>query len=344
MNRSTATGWRAWALGWLLGAGVAAAQAPSGEFQAPRDLFNPPVKPDTVVARVNGVPILQKDVDREAERVFQQVAGQVPPEQAATLRRQINQRALEGLIVRQLLLQGADQRKIQISAEEKNRVKEQIKAQLPPDRTLEALLKEQGVTPEEFEVSLDRDLRVQKLIASIAENVPPPTPEQIKDFYQQNEAQMVTPDQVRARHILIRAQESDPQAIRDDKKAKAESLRKKLMEGADFAAVAREHSEDPGSAQRGGEYVFGRGQMVPAFEQAAFTQEINAIGPIVETPYGFHIIQVLERREARKQTLEEASPRIEQFLQNRERQRRVEEFIESLRREAKIEFPKPDKQ
>jgi len=320
---------------WAAGAG---AQTPPGPFQAPRDLFNPAPKPDAVVAKINGTAILQKDVEREADRAFQQIASQIPPDQVAAARRQLAQRALEGLIIRHLLLIGADQKKIEVSPDEMAQVKQQIQSQLPPGQTLDGLLKAQGVTAAEFELNLQRDLRVQKLIASIAEPVPPPTAEQVKEFYQQNEAQMMVPDQVRARHVLIRSPESDPQAMRADKKVKAEEIRKKLAEGADFAAIAREHSEDPGSAQRGGEYVFGRGQMVPPFEQAAFTQEINAIGPVVETAYGYHIIQVLERREAHKQTLEEASPRIAQFLQNRDRQRLVEQYIEGLRKEAKIEM------
>jgi len=328
----------AWAGVW---AAAAVAQTPAAPFQAPRDLFTPAPKPDAVVAKVNGTAILQKDVAREADRAFQQIASQVPPEQAAAARRQLAQRALEGLIIRHLLLIGADQKKIEVTPEEMAQVKQQIQSQLPPGQTLDTLLKVQNVTPEEFEVNLKRDLRVQKLIASIAEPVPPPTAEQIQEFYQQNEAQMLVPDQVRARRVLVRSPESDPQALRADKKAKAEELRKKLVAGADFAAIVREHSEDPGSAQRGGEYVFGRGQMVPPFEQAAFTQEINAIGPVVETAYGYHIIQVLERREAHKQTLEEASPRIAQFLQNRDRQRLVEQYIESLRKEAKIETLNP---
>ena len=221
------------------------------------------------------------------------------------------------------------------------RVRQQIQSQIPPGQTMETLLKALNVTAAEFDENLTRDLRVQKLIASLAEGVPAPGAEQIREFYQQNEAQMMVPDRVRARHILVRSPVADPQTMRADRKAKAEELRQKLLDGADFAAMAREHSEDPGSAARGGEYAFGRGQMTPPFEQAAFAQEINAIGPVIETTFGYHILQVLERQMAHKQTLEEATPRIGQFLQNRERQRKVEQYIGELRAAAKIEIPAP---
>ncbi len=323
--------------------GAALAQNPP-VFQAPRDLFQlpaPPKSPDAVVVKVNEAVIRQKDVDREVERAFAQVAPQVPPEQHAQVRQQLSQRAIEGLIVRNLLLQGADQKGIQISSEEMEGVRKQIQSQLPPGQAIEALYQALGVTAAEFEENLRRDLRVQKLLSALVENVPAPTEAQLREFYTQNEAQMTAPERVRARHILVRAPESDPQTLRADKKAKAEDIRKKLIAGADFAAMVKEYSEDPGSVQRGGEYVFGRGQMTPPFEQAAFSQEINAIGPVIETSFGYHILQVLEREAAHKQTFEEVAPRITQFLQNQERQRRVEQYIGELRSAAKIEFPQP---
>jgi peptidyl-prolyl cis-trans isomerase C len=329
------------------GEGLAQAPAPGPGFQAPRDLFAPgavpstPRAPDSVVVTVNGKPVLQKEVNREVDRAFAQVAAQVPAEQVAQARQQIAQRVMEGLISRQLLLIGVEQKGIQITPEEMAGVRQQIEAQVPAGQSFETLLAAQGITRAEFEENLGRDLRVQKLIAAITGPAPAPTEEQVKEFYQQNEAQMMMPDQVRARHILIRSPEADPQSLRADKRAKAEDLRKKLADGADFAALVREHSEDPGSVQRGGEYVFGRGQMVPPFEQAAFSQDINAIGPVVETAFGYHIIQVLARQQAHKQSIEEASPKIGQFLQHQARQRLLEQYITELRATAKIEFPTP---
>lgn len=337
-------GWaRAAVLAFVYAGGGALAQNPP-LFQAPRDLVQPaaaPRLPDTIVAKVNETAIRQKDVDREVERAFVQMASQIPPEQHEQARQQLGQRALDGLIVRHLLLQDAERKGIRIEEEEMARVRAQIKAQLPPEQTMDALYAAMGVTAAEFEENLQRDLRVQKLIAQLAENVPVPTEAETREFYTQHEAQMTMPERVRARHILVRSPESDPQALRADRKAKAEEIRKKLVEGADFVEMVKEHSEDPGSVGRGGEYVFGRGQMTPPFEQAAFSQEINAIGPVIETTFGYHILQVLERQAARRQTFEEVAPRIVQFMQNRERQRRVEQYIKDLRAAAKIEFPQP---
>jgi len=105
-------------------------------------------------------------------------------------------------------------------------------------------------------------------------------------------------EQVRARHILLRAAQDAPEAERSAKRAEAEALLARAQAGEDFAALAREHSDD-GSAQNGGDLGwFQRGRMVAPFEQAAFSHEEPAIhGSVVESQFGFHVIEVLGRRE-----------------------------------------------
>ena len=101
---------------------------------------------------------------------------------------------------------------------------------------------------------------------------------------------------VRARHILVAAKPNTGHAARAEKQRVAEKIRKQLADGADFAKMARMHSDCP-SKQRGGDLgTFKKGQMVKAFEHAAFTQKVNAVGPVVETQFGYHIVQVTERR------------------------------------------------
>ncbi|MBX3273514.1 MAG: peptidylprolyl isomerase [Sandaracinaceae bacterium] len=105
-------------------------------------------------------------------------------------------------------------------------------------------------------------------------------------------------EQTRARHILVRFPDGATDEVRAAKRTEAEALLAQVREGGDFAAIARAHSEDVGSAARGGELDwFGRGRMVPPFEQAAFGAEPGTlVDSLVETQYGYHIIEVLGRR------------------------------------------------
>jgi peptidyl-prolyl cis-trans isomerase D len=99
-------------------------------------------------------------------------------------------------------------------------------------------------------------------------------------------------EQVRARHILVSFRNDAEEA---QARAKAEDLLRQLRAGADFAALAREHSDDPGSAEQGGDLgFFGRGQMVPEFEDVAFTLDKGATSDLVQSPFGYHIIQVVD--------------------------------------------------
>ena len=156
--------------------------------------------------------------------------------------------------------------------------------------------------------------------------------EELRTWYEENVG-----EEVNAQHILIRAQASDPDSVRQAAKAKAESLLEEAKAGADFESLAEENSDDPGSAQRGGSLgYFSRGQMVGAFEEAAFGTPVGEIAPdVVETQFGYHVIKVEDRR---KQTFEELREEIEEQLARPERQEAEQAFLTGLMETGAIEF------
>jgi peptidyl-prolyl cis-trans isomerase D len=143
------------------------------------------------------------------------------------------------------------------------------------------------------------------------------TPKEIEDYYQNNQEKFGQPKRVKVRHILIRADAKDAEASAVARK-KAESLREELVKGKDFARLAKQSSEDPGTKDRGGELGYvSRGQLVPEFEQAAFSLKVGEISSVIQTPYGFHILRVDDIQEAKTDSLEQAKGRIEALLRNR---------------------------
>ena len=119
------------------------------------------------------------------------------------------------------------------------------------------------------------------------------TDQELRQFYEKNEQRFSRPEQVKARHILLKTEGKNEEEV----KKQAEDLARQLRGGADFAALAKQYSEDTGSRENGGDLgLFGRGNMVPEFENAAFSQQPNVIGDPVKTEYGYHIIQVLEKQ------------------------------------------------
>jgi peptidyl-prolyl cis-trans isomerase D len=118
------------------------------------------------------------------------------------------------------------------------------------------------------------------------------------------------PERVQVRHILIKTQ-GKPKEDAPKLKAKAEDLLKQLQHGGDFAELAKKNSEDTGSAEKGGELGFVvRGQTVPNFEKAAFSLKPGELSGLVETEYGYHILQVENKQAAHTQTFEEVRPQL----------------------------------
>lgn len=125
-----------------------------------------------------------------------------------------------------------------------------------------------------------------------------PTEEEIKAYYDANESEFNKGREVKARHILFRTPQEATEAQLAEVKAKAEAVLKQAKEGADFAELAKTHSEDPGSKENGGDLgFFNKGRMVPEFENAAFALAVGQVSELVKTQFGFHIIKVDEIRE-----------------------------------------------
>ena len=133
---------------------------------------------------------------------------------------------------------------------------------------------------------------------------------QLQQQYQDNLDSYRTPERVKVRHILIKT-EGKPKDEVPKLKAKAEDILKQLQHGADFAELAKKNSEDPGSAEKGGELGWiVRGQTVPNFEKAAFSLKPGDLSGVIETEYGFHIIQVEDKQAAHTQTFDEVKPQL----------------------------------
>jgi peptidyl-prolyl cis-trans isomerase D len=151
---------------------------------------------------------------------------------------------------------------------------------------------------------------------------------EIESFYRSNLQQYQTPEQVRASHILFQTEGKDEAAVR----AVAEGvLAKARAPGADFAALASEYSEDEASKANGGDLdYFGRGRMVPAFEQAAFAMKAGDISDLVKSDFGFHIIKVTDHKPETTRPLAEVRAEIEDQVKWQQAQQQAEQQAKSL--------------
>jgi peptidyl-prolyl cis-trans isomerase D len=159
----------------------------------------------------------------------------------------------------------------------------------------------------------------------------------VQAAYESNQANYSHPEQRRASHVLLRV---EPDATEEDKqrlRQTAEQLRQRLESGEDFASLAQAMSQDPGSAANGGDLgFFGRGQMVPAFESAAFDTPVGELAPVTESEFGFHVIQVTDERAAGVVPLEEVEESIRRTLRLRKAQERVTSEAQRLQEALRV--------
>lgn len=177
-----------------------------------------------------------------------------------------------------------------------------------------------------FERPDEIDVEYVVLTPALFANVQP-TEEDVKSFYEQNPNRFRAPEERRASHILIDLSEGEDKA-----RAKAEELFKTLQaKPEEFEKLARENSADPASAKDGGDLgFFGRGMMVPAFEDAVFKAQKGAIVGPVQTEFGFHIIKVTDIKPEAVRPLEEVRDEIVRLYQEQESQKRFAEEAENF--------------
>ncbi len=302
---------------------------------------------DDFIVQVNGEKLTTAEVDAMLEGQMASISKQVPPEQMEQVKAQLEQmkgkwrqQLSDYFIQKTVLSQEADKKKIAVSDDEVNAQLKEYEQQIPPGTKLEDVLKQQGVSIEKLKGDIRNILKAKKLMDSQITAGTPPTEEEIKNYYDVNKSKFDEPEKVHARHILLKASATDNETVKKAKKAKIDDIRKKLVAGGDFAKIAQESSDCPSKAKGGDLGTFGKGQMVKPFEDAAFGQKVNEIGPVVETQFGYHIIQAQEHIPAKTQTLDQVKPEIIKSLQEQSKQKAIKDYIDGLTKQATIVYGK----
>lgn len=297
----------------------------AGEAQGPED----------PVAEINGEAVLRSEFESAFERSRRQMAQQNPMATDAQLN-ELRSQVLNNLIDREVLFQESVTEGFGVSDERVDLEIESIRGQFSTEEEYQQALDNLGVSEAELELDIAKSLAIQGLLEEEVLGPLEVSDEEARSFYEENTDVFTQPDQVRARHILISTQDLESQDAVAEARSRAQDLLGELEQGADFAALAQEHSEGP-SGPRGGDLgLFGRGQMVAPFEEAAFSLEEGGISDIVETQFGFHIIQVTEKVAGGPVPFEDVRGDIDQYLLQQKQGEAVQEYVDALREEAEI--------
>ncbi len=255
------------------------------------------------IATVNDQHITKADFDRKLES--SPTAKQV----------------LTQLVQQALIDQYGKDQKIDISQAKIDQKEADIKSKYPPGQ-FDAILKQQNLTEADVQNILRQQLIIEQAVGPMVHI----SNSDIQAYFNKNHATLDKPEQVRARHILVADQKT------------ADMIEGKLKAGGNFADLAKQYSTDPSTKDKGGELgFFGKGQMVPAFQNAAFSLPVGAISAPVKSPFGWHIIQVEEKKPAIKATPASARAQITDVLTQQQQQQQIPVFLQGLRAKANIQ-------
>jgi peptidyl-prolyl cis-trans isomerase C len=284
--------------------------------------------PTDPIVKVNGTVITRREVDRAIKVLSaQKRSGQQLPQDAI----------IDQLVSAELLYQAGAKLEVP-NLDKQVAVKlAESKEKFPDNAAFENALKSASLSQKELEDLIRRDIIISNLVEKVIAPKSTISEAEAKKFYDENIDKFRQGNQIRASHILCGV---DPKATDADKKKareKAEELLKEIKAGKDFAELAKNNSTCPSKAQGGDLGFFGKGQMVPAFENAAFALKQGEVSNVVETQFGYHIIKVTEIKEAGFTKFDEVKDKIQGYLKNIKVQAGVKDYIAQLKEKAKIE-------
>ncbi len=308
---------------------------------------------DPAIAKGKGFEIKRSDLDEVMTGVKSSYAarGQViPPSQLPMVEGQL----LNRLIQVQLLLQKATAADKATGAQKADLQISNLLARAGTPEALDRQLKAVGMTMADLRSKVGQESIAQAVLTREL-NVTV-TDAEVKKFYDDNPSDFERPETVHVRHILLMTMDPVTRApLSDDqqkaKRKQADDLLKRIRGGADFAALAKQYSEDPGSKDNGGEMPeFPRGQMVPEFEAAAFSLTNNQVSDIVTSTYGYHIIKLIDKSPAKKLALTDKVPgtdatiadRLKDVLTQQKMEKLAPAYLDKLRAAADVEILDPD--
>jgi foldase protein PrsA len=259
------------------------------------------------VASVNGQKITRTQYDTELE---------ASPAGKGTLAQLIQQALVD---------QYARDKKIDVTDAEIIKKEDDIKSKMPPGQ-FDQIVKQRGLTEADIHKLIRPGVVMSKAVAPQVHV----SDADIKAFFDKNHTTLDKPEQVRARHILVA-----------DLKT-ANEVESKLKGGAKFEDLAKQYSTDPSTKEKGGELgFFAKGQMVKEFQEAAFAAPVGTVTAPVKSPFGFHIIQVEEKKPAVIATLASSHDQIRDQLAQQQENQQIPIFLAQLRQNAKIDIYDP---
>ncbi len=292
---------------------------------------------DRIVAKVNGDIITFSELEKLVYAM-----AKASTENEREKRRIFNKEkknVLNKMIEQKLQLHYAKLNKLEATKNDLDDAIEEIKTNNNfSDEMFEVTLEREGLTLETHRASLKQQITLSKVLSVKVRSRIKVNEKEVKTYYQKNKKKFLTPEEIKAHHIIFVVNNKGDRVESAKQKKKALRVLKLARKGDDFEKLARTYSEGP-SKNTGGDLGWvKKGAMIPSFEKAAFSLRKDEISGLVRTDYGYHIIKVVGRREAKNRTLDEARDEIQKILLKKKYDDRYDKWMTELKKNAFIEI------
>ncbi len=288
-----------------------------------------------IAARVNGVDITVFRLERHFEDYLKLQRRDPGMMTNPRVYNRLKREALDQLIDTELLWQQAQSLGIEVADEDVRARRAEIEAGFRTREAFERRIAHAGFDDASYDDYLRRDIAASRALEVLIGEIEV-SDDEVRSLYEANKHRFERPEQVRARHILLRLPSDSTDAVEVEQRIQA--LLAEIRAGADFAEMAQRHSQDTNAGEGGDLGYFERGRMVPPFEEAAFALSPGEIGGPVRTEFGWHLIKVEDRRPAGSMPEAEALQIVRaHLLQTRWAEVRSETLVR-LREGAEIEL------
>lgn len=293
-------------------------------------------KTGKVVARVNGVPIYEDALQSHLAALANKGRASGFARDPAKMNDYQKRKALYSLIDAELLRQASNQQQVtDLDAKVSKRLQE-VKGKFPDEEAFLRNLQARGKTLDIFVAELRDGIRYDEYLTSKKVIGVPVPDEEIQKFYRDNPKSFSVPEQIKVRHILIEPDGSTADAVAKAEK-KAGEIRSRVVRDKDFAAVAKEVSACSTASSGGDLGYVSRGTMPAEFDKVAFSLKLNEVSEPVRTKFGFHIMEVLDKKPVTVRPYSEVREFISRYLQRFDDEKRLNAHTLELRKKATIE-------
>ncbi len=288
--------------------------------------------------KVNGQLISEEAIQFEMQRLVQfYTQNGVPEAQIKEQLPMLVERATEQAVGTKLLMDEAAKRNAPVSEEKIEEQLDKVVEQVGGVEPFKKALEQQQIDEVAFREQLKEGCRVDLLIQDAVKGVCDPTEDVIKGYYAEHKEDFQKGERVLAQHILI-SPDGTEEASKSAARQKISAIKERVAGGADFSDEAAAHSMCPSGKEGGSLGWFGRGMMVPEFDQAAFGMKIGDVSDVVETQFGFHLIYKTDHEDVAEASYDDCRTKVLELLRHSKRGEAVTAYVDSLKADATIEY------